>query len=127
MKDLTLPIIVNLLFWGLALAWVLKLEKKQCGCSKDWRRDYMKYFFMAVIALQFVILSGKEKLIKYASAPVGLATLVYIGVSISYIDSQRKKRCDCSKSNERMVLFAFSIVQAAFISWAVFKKLKAAA
>ena len=125
MKDLTLPIIVNLVFWGLALAWVMKLEKKQCACSKDWRRDYMKYFFIAVIALQFVILSGKEKLIKYASGPVGLATLVYIGVSISYIDSQRKKHCDCSKSNERMILFGFSIFQAAVISWAVFKKLRA--
>ena len=127
MKDLTLPIIINLVFWGFALLWVMKLEKKQCACSNDWRRDYMKYFFMAVIALQFVVLTGKEKLIKYVSAPVGLATLVYIGVSISYIDSQRKKHCDCSKSNERMILFAFSIVQAAFISWAVFKKLKAAA
>lgn len=125
MKDITLPIIVNLVFWGFALGWVMNLEKKRCGCSKDWRRDYMKYFFMAVIAFQFVLLSGKEKLVKFVSAPMGLATLVYIGVSISYIDSQRKKHCDCSKSNERMVLFAFSIIQAVFISLAVFKKLKA--
>ena len=123
MKDLTLPIIVNLVFWGFALGWILNLEKKHCACSRDWRRDYMKYFFMAVIAFQFVLLSGKEKLVKFVGAPVGLATLVYIGVSISYIDSQRKKQCECSKSNERMILFAFSVVQAAFISWAVFKKL----
>ena len=127
MKDLTIPVIINLIFWGFALGWVMNLEKKRCGCSKDWRRDYMKYFFIAVIAFQFVILSGNKKLVKLVAAPVGLATLVYIGVSISYIDSQRKKHCDCSKSNERMILFAFSIFQAAFISWAVFKKLRAAA
>lgn len=127
MKDITIPVIINLLFWGFALGWIMKLEKKHCGCSKDWRRDYMKYFFAASIVLQFVLLSGNVKLIKYTAMPMGLATLVYIGVSIAYITDQRKKQCECSKSNERAILFGFSIFQAVFIAWLVFKRLRAAA
>jgi len=120
MKAIILSPIINIVFWGIALAWVLKLEKGSCTCSKDWRRDYMKYYFMMAIALQLLILNKNIEIIKLIALPVALATVVYIGTSISYINDQRKKKCECSKSNERLVLFIFSIFQAAFITWAMF-------
>ena len=120
MKTLILSPIINIVFWGIALAWVLKLEKASCTCSKDWRRDYMKYYFMMAIGLQLLILGKNVEIIKMIAVPVGLATLLYIGTSISYINDQRKKKCECSKSNERLILFVFSRFQAAFITWAMF-------
>ena len=120
MKAIILSPIINIVFWGIALAWVLKLEKGSCTCSKDWRRDYMKYYFMMAIALQLLILNKNIDIIKQIALPVALATAVYIGTSISYINDQRKKKCECSKSNERLVLFMFSVFQAAFITWAMF-------
>jgi hypothetical protein len=112
---------INLVFWSFALAWVLSLEKKKCECSDDWRREYMKYFFGAAIAIQLLILSQNTKIIKMVALPMGLATLVYIGASISYITDQRKKRCECSKSQARMILFSVSIFQAAVVAWAVLR------
>lgn len=120
---LTLASIITLVFWGLALKWIMDLERKQCECSKDWRRDYMKYFFIAAILFQFAILSKNLKIVKSLAMPMGLATLVYIGVSLSYIISLRKKQCGCSQSNERMALLVYSSVLPIFIGLGVYSKL----
>jgi len=118
-----LMMLVTIAFWGLALKWVTDLEKKRCACSKDWRRDYMKYFFVAAILFQFVILSKNVKIAKSLTIPMGLAILGYIGVSISYIVNLRKKHCGCSKSAERMVLLIYSSVLPIFIGFSLYKKL----
>ena len=39
---------VGLLFQGIVLSWINKIERK-CPCSADWRRDYIKYFSIAMI------------------------------------------------------------------------------
>jgi hypothetical protein len=111
--------VINIAFWGIALAWILKLEKDSCTCSADWRRDYMKYYFMLAIVLQVLMVAKKN--IKVLAIPAALATLLYLWASISYINDQRKKNCECSKSRERLALFIFSVFQAIFITWAVLK------
>ena len=45
----------------------------------------------------------------------GLAGMVFVASTISYVVSQRKKKCECSRSTERNVVFGFAILQAVII------------
>lgn len=115
MTDLTLPALLTAAFWAFILGWTVKLEKSKCGCSKDWRREYMKYFAAATIAFQFVILAKQPQLMMGLAPIMGLATLVFVGATISYIVDQRRKQCECSRSNARLVIFVFAVIQAVII------------
>lgn len=107
--------IINVLFFSFALAWILKLEKTECECSRDWRRDFMKYYFGFAILFQFLILMQKQT--KFLLVPFAVASLAYLGVCISYILELRKEGCGCSKGMEQSVLLwvsAFQVVTLLF-------------
>jgi len=103
--------LINIVFWSVALLWVISLEKKACACSKDWRRDYMKYYFIAAILFQFLLLSKNPMYLKIASPFMALAFLVYLYATVTYIQRQKRRQCHCSESTERTVLFFSSIIQ----------------
>ena len=43
--------ISHLVLAGLMFYYMTELERSKCLCSKDWRRDYVKHFSTAVIAI----------------------------------------------------------------------------
>ena len=117
--------LVNILFYGLALLWVTSLEAKDCACSKDWRRDYMKYFFLAVILFQALLLTGVSKdLVKMLGAPIGIASLAYLYVTITYVRGLRMGGCDCAGGYQQTVLYWMAVIQAALLAWSVFVHFK---
>lgn len=113
--DMTIPALVTAAFWAWVLVWAVKLEKNDCSCARDWRLEYVKYFAAVTLAFQLIIMSKHRELI-FISAPImGLAGLVFIASTISYVMDQRRKHCACSRSNERAVIFGFAILQAVII------------
>ena len=118
--------LVNILFYGLALLWITRLESSGCECSRDWRRDYMKYFFLAVILFQAVLLTGVSKdLIKLMGGPIGVASLVYLWVTITYVRGLRQSACGCAGGYQQTVLYWMAVVQAALLAWSVFVHVQA--
>jgi hypothetical protein len=118
--------LVNILFYGLAMLWITRLESSGCECSRDWRRDYMKYFFLAVILFQAVLLTGVSKdLIKLMGGPIGVASLVYLWVTITYVRGLRQSACGCAGGYQQTVLYWMAVVQAALLAWSVFVHVKA--
>jgi hypothetical protein len=118
--------LVNILFYGLALLWITRLESSGCECSRDWRRDYMKYFFLAVILFQAVLLTGVSKnLVKMLGGPIGVASLVYLWVTITYVRGLRQSACGCAGGYQQTVLYWMAVVQAALLAWSVFVHVKA--
>jgi hypothetical protein len=118
--------LVNILFYGLALLWITRLESSGCECSRDWRRDYMKYFFLAVILFQAVLLTGVSKdLIKLMGGPIGVASLVYLWVTITYVRGLRQSACGCAGGYQQTVLYWMAVVQAVLLAWSVFVHVKA--
>jgi hypothetical protein len=111
MKRLILSPIINLLFYGFAFAWIRNMEKNHCSCSQDWRREYMKYFFLSVMALQFVIMAKGVEVLHNYRIPLGIASIMYLMVSLSYIMDLKTHSCQCSKSLERSILFWYSVIQ----------------
>jgi len=93
--DPRLAVVPGLVFNGIVLSWINKLEKK-CECSADWRREYIKYYAIILIVYG---LAGAAKL-QVKNVPVlvilGLAGLVNLGSILSYIPDLKKKQCDCA-------------------------------
>jgi len=103
--------VINIAFYGFAFFWIQNMEKNSCTCSQDWRRDYMKYFFLAVIGIQFLIMGKGISSLKKYKIPLGIASLVYLYASLTYIHTLREQSCGCSDSMERSILFWYSAIQ----------------
>lgn len=104
------------------LFWILKMEKINCSCSNDYRRDFLKYILMVSIPLS-VILSiysafDNEKLNAVFGATVGfigLISFVNIFFAIYYLYYLRKSDCDCSKDIRRDLFFWINFISIIFL------------
>jgi len=107
MKPLAVPILIGFVIQGIILSWINKLERK-CECSADWRRDYIKYFSIAMIvfsAARLVVPDQTEFM--PVMLTVGLAGLVNVVSILSYIPDLKKKQCDCAIENDWRDNFIF--------------------
>jgi len=107
MKPLAVPIIIGFVIQGIILSWINKLERK-CECSADWRRDYIKYFSIAMIvfsAARLIVPDQTEFM--PVMFTVGLAGLVNVVSILSYIPDLKKKQCDCAIENDWRDNFIF--------------------
>jgi hypothetical protein len=104
--DPRVAVIPGLVLQGIVLSWINKIESK-CQCSADWRREYIKYYSIVLIAYG---LAGAAKL-QPKNVPVlvilGLAGLVNLGSILSYIPDLKKKQCDCATEDEWRDNFIF--------------------
>ena len=109
-------------FSAIVLSWILKNEKK-CECGQDWRRDYIKYFNIAVIVFMVMNLTARsffrEQIMGALNKPLflkgllgfatvyGLAALVNAGSILTYIPDLKKKGCDCAIEDDWRDNFIF--------------------
>jgi magnesium-transporting ATPase (P-type) len=108
----------------IVLSWILKIEKK-CDCSKDWRRDYMKYMSIIGIALPFLIVfltvfmrqkltngilglgNHGVKAMGVTAVIIALAGLVNLFSILTYIPSLKKRGCTCAIEDDWRDNFIF--------------------
>lgn len=96
MASKLLMIVPALTFHGIVLSWINKIENK-CECSAEWRRDYLKYFSIVSVLLVIGTTFVRQNPVLGAAAMAWfIASLVNIGVILSYIPALRKKQCDCA-------------------------------
>ena len=96
---------IALVFQAIVLSWILKIEKK-CDCSRDWRRDYMKYF--SIIAASTTVLGlFMPNVLLMLGIPMLIAGLVNIAAILSYIPALKKRDCTCALEDEWRDNFIF--------------------
>lgn len=93
--------------------WLDKLHKsKDCECSADWRRSFLRKF----LAFYMVILLGNAVYMVYhmfstscgripkpiwlnvVKAITGFLTILYVIFAIQYLQKLKEKKCDCARS-----------------------------
>jgi hypothetical protein len=110
-------LIINLLI----LQYVLKLEKMSCECSKDWRRDYIKYFSIVsivIITFMFIIPLITQKYIKLIQTPIfriianliSIASLINVYSLFTYSQKIILEKCKCSNNWERSFIYYYSLI-----------------
>ena len=85
----------TLVLAGLMFYYMTELERSKCVCSKDWRRDYVKHFSIAVIAIIILSMFVPE-LIAYLSPIMVVAGVVNIYSLYTYMRHLRDSNCDCA-------------------------------
>jgi hypothetical protein len=109
-------------FSSIVLSWIMKNEKK-CECGQDWRRDYIKYFNIIVIAFMVMNLMARsffrDQILGAMNTPLflkglmgfatvyGLAALVNVGSILTYIPDLKKKGCGCAIEDDWRDNFIF--------------------
>ena len=70
-------LIFTILLNGVLFYYVNRLnELKDCECAKDWRKDYLYYYTMAVIGVSVVLLIGNGKISQNVLMPIAMLRLV---------------------------------------------------
>lgn len=106
----------NILVYYIIYEWILKLEKIGCKCSIDWRRYYIKYYTIFIIAyifftILYLFITDKHlQLIIGVNLIILIAEIIYIIVSIQYINRLKKEKCDCSDGYTREIIYIYSII-----------------
>lgn len=101
---------------AITLSWIFDIEKK-CGCSDDWRRDYMKYYIIMAFVMVFALLASKPNMatLKYIVPPLFVAMLVYIYSVLTYIQKLNKTKCTCATLGDWRDDFIYWIVLISFV------------
>ena len=92
------PAVVGLALQSIVLSWIFKLES-QCNCSKDWRRDFIKYYSFTGVAVLLVTLA-KFRLPPVVMMTIGLAGLVNLYSVLSYIPMLNRNACTCATEDD---------------------------
>lgn len=118
MKVLALVLdLLLIIFWAFVVTYVMRLENIGCDCSKDWKRDYIKYYLLVIIPIMILKL--------FVSLPVALASLTFVFgltfvfVVFAYIQELRKKKCECSEAPIRDILEIVNYIQIFLVGFAL--------
>jgi Na+/H+-translocating membrane pyrophosphatase len=123
--DLSLIIItyfINVVLYFITFSWIIMMEKQDCECSVDWRRDFIKYYLICVIvfiiasfAHIFFLNNRYHKIFDSLRYIFLLSEIVFVTVVFLYIRDLIKKRCECSAGMERDVTLIYSVVDGVLI------------
>lgn len=109
--------LVNFFIVILFFLYVYKLENEKCVCSRDWRRDFIKYYTSIVIARILIfnfLLRCKNKLIialfDGLSFMINIFGFIYLWSLYNYSVKLKKESCECSNFVTRDVMIGYSSV-----------------
>lgn len=102
------PVVVaavpGLVIQSIVLSWIFKIER-QCECSRDWRRDVIKYVSIASVVQMLAIL-GRVRIPPVVLMTVALAGAVNLYAVLTYIP-KLKRDCSCATDREWRDNFIF--------------------
>lgn len=107
-----ISLILNFIF----LNYVDKLEKIKCGCSQDWRRDFIKVYSILVIVLVCAgFFLDTKKLLKNNTVLgfltlVQLAGFIYLYCLYTFSRDLKNGNCECSETWERKLIYNYSMI-----------------
>jgi hypothetical protein len=94
----------GLIINGIVLSWISKIER-QCECSRDWRRDVIKYVSIAGL-VQALAIAARIRIPPVVLMIMTLAGLVYLYSVLTYIPKLQRD-CSCATEYEWRDNFMF--------------------
>jgi len=90
------------IFQGIVLSWIRKLEQSGCSCSTDWRRDFIKYYSVAALALSILLLVQPRFVKQYLRNLMFVIPfyVAYIYAILTYVPALWRHDCDCATKGD---------------------------
>lgn len=122
--------LVSAILAAIVFVYVYNLEQdEKCGCSKDWRRDFIKAYSGVLIVLTsigFLIqvsgvnINGTLRgVVKSIGGIMGLVAFVYIYALFTYSQKLIIEKCECSDNWQRTFIYYYSMVLAVIMLFVV--------
>ena len=102
--------VISIILAGIFFNFIKQLEKN-CDCMNGWKRNFIKYYSLCIIAMNTVFLTGisrNNKLLALVSTLFNIFGGVYIYTLFTYSKKLRKLKCKCSNTWERQFMFYYS-------------------
>lgn len=133
MSTIMLPIFTVIIFvvemyvLVTSLEWILNLEKTDCKCSEDFRREYIKYCLMLNIVITpiftfyniYKVIYGNNAKENIYITSVRLITsilfIVNLIFSLQYIQNLKNDNCVCSEDRRREIYYIYNWIRVALI------------
>jgi hypothetical protein len=91
------------------LVYLFKLEKIGCKCALNWRRNYMIIFLIFALTSNFLsmfIPAIKLNILLILASSV--LSLMFVIISIQYVQKVKADKCDCSEHLTREIMYCYS-------------------
>ncbi len=98
--------------------YIRDLEKHDCVCSDNWKRDYIKYFTAFMVLTNSASLfypNIKNKLFGRLNFILGILASAYVFIIISWVNHLDKEKCKCSKGWEKSAMKTYAYVVLVFL------------
>lgn len=133
-NGLRISAVLRFIIFSIFFLYVINLERDNCECSIDWKREYVKYFSLtlvifSIIEFIFPLVYSKLYFIQFL---LGLGGLAFIFIVVSYIRDLKRNDCRCSKDWKRtamevyawisIILLVVSILFSVFVGALVYSK-----
>jgi prepilin signal peptidase PulO-like enzyme (type II secretory pathway) len=102
----TLTNILFIIFWIIVIKYINDLEKN-CKCSDNWKRDFIKYsliIFIIFILLKVIFKKKLHTVNKIILFLIILLNFIFTFVVLFYINELKNNECRCSESDIRTAL-----------------------
>jgi hypothetical protein len=91
------------------LVYLFKLEKIGCDCALNWKRNYMITFMIFALSTNFVsIIVPSLRLNAVFAIIFAVLSLMFLIITIQYVQKLKNDKCDCSKDLTREIMFYYS-------------------
>jgi apolipoprotein N-acyltransferase len=110
----------------LIINYLFQLERTGCNCAMDYKRTYILTYL--VINALFVILNLFTNVFKYTSnnkissflmSIYSLGGIVNISFIIQYVNMLKAKKCECSESIYRDLMYIVAVIDALVLGLAL--------
>ena len=109
--------IIQIVIYVVILMYINQLEKNYCECSKDVKRDAIKFIVLLLLVVTVILfllslLNINLTYIGYVRPFLSLLGIVNLVITTWYfVELQKKKNCGCSKDPKRYFLLGPIIIQ----------------
>lgn len=96
----------SLIMNGIALWWLLSLERAGCSCGADWRRQYLKVWYAIAIAAPLVLMLIRDgKYLVPFGVFISAAGLLAFFALVSFLWDIERRPCECAQDwREKLIL-----------------------
>lgn len=120
--------VIDMFIMASALEWIFNLEKIECKCSEDYRRDYIKYTIILYIIINPILFLYTTYNIMYNKIPIQsiyitvvrlilmIVFLVNLVFSIEYIQKLKNNKCGCSEDQKREIYNIYNWIRVGLLS-----------